>query len=489
MSALIDKNNQMDLGVTIERKHPQTPALLRFLVLLLDALVILLTAFLALTHSDISHHWIYISIIVVVYSLIMISRFQALNYYSDLSLFDKRIRAFSASVLATVGFSALIGIGYVTGVFDETDRKQLLLVVLAGGAAIFSFRFIVNLVAKYAAKKGYIARNVAIYGDGLHALSLIDHVQQNNETWNHVVGVFDQRKTRSTLPDSVTVRGEKLHKGDLDDLVQRIADHNIDELILALPPTSPSRILDILGAVRHLSVDIHLSPEMQGFDTNVQLTQSMGRPMINLASRPIKGWQRHAKDVLDRLGAVILLLILGPFLLLVALVLRLESRGPILFKQDRYGFNNKTFKIYKFRSMYADQLDANADKLVVRNDPRVTRVGSFLRKSSIDELPQLLNVLKGEMSLVGPRPHAINAKAGDKLYDKVVSEYAMRHRVKPGITGWAQVNGWRGETDTEEKILKRVEHDLYYIENWSIIMDARILILTVFAVLSTKNSF
>lgn len=147
------------------------------------------------------------------------------------------------------------------------------------------------------------------------------------------------------------------------------------------------------------------------------------------------------------------------------MLVRLSSAGPVLFRQRRFGFNNQLIDVYKFRTMYIDQTDENAERLATRNDPRVTPLGRFLRRSSLDELPQIFNVLKGDMSIVGPRPHAIAAKASDMLYQDVIQEYAARHRVKPGITGWAQVNGWRGETDTVDKIQKRVEHDLFYIEH------------------------
>jgi lipopolysaccharide/colanic/teichoic acid biosynthesis glycosyltransferase len=173
-----------------------------------------------------------------------------------------------------------------------------------------------------------------------------------------------------------------------------------------------------------------------------------------------------------------------------AVAIKLDSRGPVLFRQKRYGFNNELIEVFKFRSMYTDQSDALADKLVTRGDPRVTRVGRFIRKTSIDELPQLLNVVfKGNLSLVGPRPHAVHAKAEDRLYDEAVDGYFARHRVKPGITGWAQIHGWRGETDNQEKIQRRVEHDLFYIENWSVLLDLYILATTPFALLKTENAY
>jgi lipopolysaccharide/colanic/teichoic acid biosynthesis glycosyltransferase len=161
----------------------------------------------------------------------------------------------------------------------------------------------------------------------------------------------------------------------------------------------------------------------------------------------------------------------------------------VLFRQKRYGFNNELIEVYKFRSMYTDMSDANASQLVTKGDPRVTKVGRFIRKTSLDELPQLLNVLNGSLSLVGPRPHALQAKADNRLYNDVVDGYFARHKVKPGITGWAQINGWRGETDTEDKIQKRVEHDLYYIDNWSVFLDVYILLKTPFSLISNDNAY
>jgi exopolysaccharide biosynthesis polyprenyl glycosylphosphotransferase len=195
--------------------------------------------------------------------------------------------------------------------------------------------------------------------------------------------------------------------------------------------------------------------------------------------KPIQDWDVVLKWIFDRVVGTLALIALSPVLLATAIAVKLDSKGPVFFRQKRYGFNNELVEVFKFRSMYTDMGDATASKLVTKGDPRVTRVGRFIRKTSLDELPQLFNVVfKGNLSLVGPRPHAAHAKAADKLYDDVVDGYFARHKVKPGITGWAQINGWRGETDTPEKIQRRVEHDLYYIENWSILFDLYILAKT-----------
>jgi exopolysaccharide biosynthesis polyprenyl glycosylphosphotransferase len=194
------------------------------------------------------------------------------------------------------------------------------------------------------------------------------------------------------------------------------------------------------------------------------------------------------KRIEDVVIAAFGLLVTLPLMLVIALLIKLDSRGPVLFKQKRLGANNLPFDLLKFRSMYVEQTDPLGRQLTRAGDPRVTRVGRFLRMTSLDELPQLINVLRGEMSLVGPRPHALAASAAGIAYAHAISDYPIRHRVKPGITGWAQVNGWRGETTTLEQIRRRVEHDLYYVENWSLSFDLVILGRTVFAILSRANA-
>ena len=212
-------------------------------------------------------------------------------------------------------------------------------------------------------------------------------------------------------------------------------------------------------------------------------------PCLDVFDRPLGDWGPVLKSTMDKCIALIAIVALSPVMAMVALAVKLESKGPIIFKQKRYGFNNELIEIYKFRSMYTDLSDADAANLVTKGDPRVTKVGRFIRRTSLDELPQFLNVLNGDLSLVGPRPHATKAKAGEDLYEHVVDGYFARHKVKPGITGWAQINGWRGETDTAEKIERRVEHDLYYIENWSLALDLYILAKTPFALLQSENAY
>jgi Undecaprenyl-phosphate glucose phosphotransferase len=240
-----------------------------------------------------------------------------------------------------------------------------------------------------------------------------------------------------------------------------------------------------------LPVDIRLAPDMVGFRLAHCSFGSIGDvPVINVFDRPLADEKMLLKRLEDYAVASAMLLVLLPVMLLAAAAIKLSSRGPVLFRQTRYGFNNGMIKVYKFRTMFTDREEApGVLNQATRRDPRVTPIGRFLRRTSIDELPQLFNVLNGTMSLVGPRPHADGTRAADVLFEDAVAEYAARHRVKPGLTGWAQVNGWRGETDTLEKIQRRVEHDLFYIENWSLQLDLKILLLTLGEVARRRNAW
>jgi exopolysaccharide biosynthesis polyprenyl glycosylphosphotransferase len=195
------------------------------------------------------------------------------------------------------------------------------------------------------------------------------------------------------------------------------------------------------------------------------------------------------KTLFDRVVGAMILLALSPVMAAAALAIKLDSPGPVLFRQRRLGFNNEVIEVLKFRSLRHEHANPDARRVVTKGDPRVTRVGRFLRKTSIDELPQLINVLRGELSLVGPRPHAVEAPTVNRLWEEVVDGYFARHRVRPGLTGWAQINGWRGELDTAEKLQHRVEHDLYYIENWSLLFDIYILLRTPSALMKTENAY
>jgi Undecaprenyl-phosphate glucose phosphotransferase len=278
--------------------------------------------------------------------------------------------------------------------------------------------------------------------------------------------------------------------GSIDELMRDARVHGIDTVIVALPSTSEHLLVETLNKLSLLPVDVRLCPgEFAMRLGTLQASHIGGQTFLNVIDQPLRDWRWIFKTVEDRLLGALILMLISPLMVAIALLIRLDSPGPALFRQKRYGFNNQLIEVLKFRTMYQEMSDSNAEQLTQRNDPRVTRIGAFLRRTSLDELPQFLNVLRGDMSIVGPRPHALSAKAGTLLYQEAVKYYDARHRMKPGITGWAQVNGWRGETDTLEQIRKRVEHDLYYIEHWSIAFDLRIVARTIAGGFSGRNAF
>ena len=348
-------------------------------------------------------------------------------------------------------------------------------------------RGVLSLVTAHMTRTGRLDRRTVVVGGGPAGAELLDELSRQSDTDLRIIGVFDDRNdTRS--PDVVSGY-PKL--GNIDDLVALARHTRIDLIIFTLPITAEQRLLAMLRKLWVLPIDIRLAAHSNKLKFRPRSYSYIGSvPVLDVFDKPIADWDVVLKTIFDRVVGTLALIALSPLLLATAIAVKLDSRGPVFFKQKRYGFNNEMIEIYKFRSMYADQLDYTVQKQVTRGDPRVTRVGRFIRKASIDELPQLFNVVfKGNLSLVGPRPHAVHAKAADRQYDEVVDGYFARHRVRPGITGWAQVNGWRGETDTPLKIQRRVEHDLAYIENWSLFFDLYILGITPFALLKTENAY
>jgi Undecaprenyl-phosphate glucose phosphotransferase len=353
--------------------------------------------------------------------------------------------------------------------------------------ALFGARLFVYGIVRRWSREGRLDRRAVVVGGGDPGEHLVTALDREQESDVHLVGIFDDRGD-----DRAPTACAGLQKlGTVDDLVEFARRTRIDLVIFSLPISAEGRILQMLKKLWVLPVDIRLSAHTNKLQFRPRSYSYIGSvPVIDVFDRPIADWDVVMKWLFDKVVGSLALLAALPVMAIVAIAIKLDSRGPVLFKQRRYGFNNELIEVFKFRSMYVEASDANAAKLVTKGDPRVTRVGRFIRKTSLDELPQLLNVVvKSNLSLVGPRPHAVHAKAVDRLYDEAVDGYFARHRVKPGITGWAQINGWRGETDNHEKIQRRVEHDLYYIENWSVLFDLYILAMTPFALLKTENAY
>lgn len=320
------------------------------------------------------------------------------------------------------------------------------------------------------ALQGILAQRTVILGAGSQGERLLQHLKQRPGPWIAVTGLFDDRTTRIQR----SIMGYPV-LGNTDDLLRFVAEQQVDNVLVALPLAAERRLAQVIDRLRQLAVDVYLVPEGVGRMYSEQDFNFIARtPVLRVVSRPLNGWRRALKEIEDQLLAFPLLLLLMPLLLIISLAIKLDSRGPVLYRQPRRGLNKKPFEILKFRTMYEGPGE-NHFRQAQRNDARVTRVGRFLRRTSLDELPQLFNVLKGDMSLIGPRPHPLPL---DDQFAPHIDGYFARNRVKPGITGWAQVNGFRGETETLDKMEKRVSHDNYYIENWSLSLDLRILIMT-----------
>jgi len=390
------------------------------------------------------------------------------------------------SLVWSILFAGIFAVVFFTKAGENFSRVWLGSWFLGGLSAIIFYRLIVSGLVRRWNADGRLDRRAVIVGGGRPAADLVSALQATRNKDISIVGVFDDRGDDRSPPVVAGLR--KI--GSVARLLEFARNSRVDLLIVTLPLTAENRLLQVLKQLWVLPADIRLSAYSQKLRYRPRAYSWIGNvPFLDAFDKPLDGWSAVLKAIEDKVVAGLAIVLLSPVMALVALAIKLDSRGPVLFRQKRYGFNNELIVVYKFRSMHADQCDADARKLVSREDPRVTRVGRFIRKTSLDELPQLFNVLEGSLSLVGPRPHATQAKAHEQLYDEVVEGYFARHRVKPGITGWAQVNGWRGETDTAEKIQRRVEHDLYYIENWSLFLDLRILAKTPFALFPSENAY
>jgi Undecaprenyl-phosphate glucose phosphotransferase len=390
------------------------------------------------------------------------------------------------AALWSVIFALVTAAMFLTKAGSDFSRGWLSLWYLGGLSFLAMQRIIVAGLVRRWNSAGQLDRRAVLVGGGETAGELVAALDASHDTDVSIVGIFDDRDDGRS-PATV---GALPKLGNVAELVDFVRRARIDILIVNLPLAAEQRLLQVLQRLWILPVDIRLSAYAQKLHYRPRAYSYIGNvPFLDVFDKPLGDWGRIIKAVEDKAIATLAVVLLAPLMAAVALAIRLDSKGPVIFRQKRYGFNNELIEVYKFRSMYHDQSDADAARLVSRGDPRVTRVGRFIRRTSLDELPQLFNVLKGNLSLVGPRPHATMAKAADRLYTDVVDGYFARHKVKPGITGWAQINGWRGETDTTEKLQRRVEHDLYYIENWSLGLDLFILARTPISLLKGESAY
>jgi len=428
-------------------------------------------------------YWEYTGAIVAMSAAAVIC-FQAADIY-EVQVFRGQLRQMTRMISAwAFVFLLFIGASFFAKLGSEISRLWLSAFFFVGLAALIGERLILRSMVRGWARDGRLDRRTIIVGSDQNGEKLIEALKAQEDSDLDILGVFDDRNDSRAL--DTCAGSPKL--GKIDDIVEFARRTRIDLVLFALPISAETRILEMLKKLWVLPVDIRLSAHTNKLRFRPRSYSYLGEvPTLDVFEAPITDWDLVMKWLFDRVVGALILLAALPVMALVALAIKLDSPGPVLFRQKRFGFNNERIDVLKFRSLYHDQADPLATKVVTKNDSRVTRVGRFIRKTSLDELPQLINVVfKGNLSLVGPRPHAVQGKLQSQLFDEAVDGYFARHRVKPGITGWAQINGWRGEVDSEEKIQKRVEFDLYYIENWSVLFDLYILIKTPLA-LMTKN--
>ena len=395
--------------------------------------------------------------------------------------FRTEIRAMLGAWMAVVPMLLLLAFAVKTT--QEFSRVVTFTWFVLAPTLLFAARGVKRLILRAVRTRGRNNRKVAIFGATDIGIRLAKYIQSEPSLGLEVEFIFDERRADRLVADAAAF--EPIH-GKLDDLIRVARLGCVDDIYIALPLCAERRIAALVRNLADTTVNVHYAPDFFAFDLLHSKWGQLGEfPMVSLLDSPFRGGAAFLKRIEDLVvGAAILVLISIPMLVIAACI-KFTSPGPVFFRQKRYGLNGREFGVLKFRSMNVCE-DGPCVVQARRNDPRVTRLGAFLRKTSLDELPQFINVLMGDMSIVGPRPHAV---AHNELYRPMIYGYMLRHKVKPGITGWAQVNGWRGETDTVTKMEKRVEHDLAYINNWNLWWDFQIIVLTVLGRKKNLNAF
>ena len=469
---------------SVHRRRAVSRQIVSGVVTAADGLAVLAAGAAAMAWQRVTPDW-HLQGLVVVLGALMASNFLRLSGAHRFALF-----ADLAASLSRTSFGLLMTLGALvaaTLLFEPVSAAEgpWIAIWFAGNAVLlWTVRLALHQLMRRWNSTGRLSERVGVVGAGPIGQRLLRYLNASNADIQ-VHGVYDE--DAHSLP--ARCMGHPI-RGRVDDLVEHIRTEGLDAVIVALPPIPDHVVTETLRKLSLVPVDVRLCPGEFALRLGAVRASHVGDlTLLNVMEHPLRDWRWIVKSIEDRILGLLILTMISPLMLAIAFLIKLDSSGPVLFRQKRCGFNNELIDVLKFRTMYHQMSDANADQLTQRNDPRVTRVGAFLRRTSLDELPQFLNVLRGEMSIVGPRPHALAAKAGSLLYHEAVKHYDARHRMKPGITGWAQINGWRGETDTVEQIRKRVEHDLYYIENWSLAFDLRIILRTILGGFTGRNAF
>jgi len=379
------------------------------------------------------------------------------------------------------GWTAIVALllllGWASRTLGAFDPHVLLAWALATPAALFAaHRLLPGVLLRLLAAEG-LRKTAVVAGANDLGRRLAERIRGTPLLGQRFVGYFDDRSA-GRIGETVL--------GPIASLADFVRANSIDVLYIALPMASQPRILRLLEELRDTTTSIYFVPDIFVFDLIQARVDSIGDlPVVAVCETPFFGFNGLVKRASDYVLAALILVLISPLLLAIAIGVKLSSPGPVLFRQHRYGVDGRKILVYKFRSMSVAE-DGDVVTQAKRNDSRVTRFGAFLRRTSLDELPQFINVLQGRMSVVGPRPHAV---AHNELYRKLIRGYMIRHKVRPGITGLAQVNGYRGETDTVEKMKARIEYDLAYLRSWSLLLDLQIILKTVVVVLRKQNAY
>ena len=403
--------------------------------------------------------------------------YQAFSLYTPLRMQGRRLVLSNVIQANTLGLLIIIAILYV---IEEHDYSRLTFFIFYVINVILEcgFRMTVFYILRNLRKKGYNQKQVLLVGYSRAAGEYIERIKENPQ-WGYVVrGILDDN-----VPAGTEYRGVKV-PGRIANLMVILPNSNLDEIAITLGLNEYYRLEEIVGLCEKSGVHTKFIPDYNNIIPTKPYTEDIqGLPVINIRYVPLSNtFNAMVKRAMDVVGALIALVLASPVMLVVSVLIKLTSRGPLIYKQERVGLHNKTFRMYKFRSMEMQSPEKEKKAWTVKDDPRVTGIGRFMRRTSIDELPQLINILKGDMSLVGPRPER---PFFVEKFREEIPRYMVKHQVRPGLTGWAQVNGYRGDTS----IRKRIEYDLYYIENWTVGLDIKIILMTFFKGFINKNAY
>lgn len=423
-----------------------------------------------------THLFIYLSTLVTVVSLHCANAYRMRSVPSFYLLM-------STLMVGVLGALSVIAVcGYLSGMLHTYSRIWLVSSAF-GSLSLLTLNRIVAMQVIYRSRHtDLLTESIVVVGATERAEKIIEAIRNTPHSNIKILGIFDDRIQR---PLPVSLIPQML--GSTDTLRNYLRCNRVDRVVVALPWVATDRIQSLLQKLRTVPVRIDLVPNNVVWQFPGMNMERLGSvPVLTIANGRVDEQMGKVKRLEDLIISISVLVLISPLLALIALGIKLDSKGPVIFKQRRHCFNNQVFEVYKFRSMTVSD-SANAQLVqATRNDARVTRLGKFLRSSSLDELPQLFNVLLGHMSIVGPRPHAVQHGIE---FGALISDYFARHNVKPGITGWAQVNGLRGETETIDKMLRRVEFDLHYIENWSLLLDMKIIVMTGIALTFKADAY